>query len=125
MPSKLFPAVLPPSSVVSTFSLMSTHARLPAPFIPRHLLNNVRYAMLWQFSEANVDLGKAQALDFDDQIYDWLPDIKKRAAEMDEHTRKYAILLALRLLIASVFIVSVVSCHHLRIGIVRRIPSLT
>jgi hypothetical protein len=47
--------------------------------------------MLGQFSEANVDLGKAQNLDFDDQIYDWLPDIKKHAVAMNEHVRKYVI----------------------------------
>ena len=47
-------------------------------------------AMLGNWSVAYKDLTKAQQLDFDDeQIFDWMPEVKKNGIAQQEHERTY------------------------------------
>jgi len=53
-------------------------------------------AMLGNWVAAYEDLSKAQSIDFDDETFDWLPEIKKNATKLKEDARTYDRLVAER-----------------------------
>ena len=53
-------------------------------------------AMLGNWVGAYEDLSKAQSIDFDDETFDWLPEIKKNANQLKDDTRVYDRLVAER-----------------------------